>query len=251
MKEPFISIKNLHQSFGDQHVLRGINLDIYRGETLVLLGGSGAGKSVLVKHLPVLLRPTQGEIWVDDVEITKLNERQLGKARHEISMMFQGGALFDSFTVFENVAFPLREEGKLSESKISERVNKALKIVRLEGQGEKFPSDISGGMKKRVALARSVVDHPSCVIYDEPHAGLDPITADAIDHLIKDLQKDHGITNIVITHEIRSVFRIADRIVYMKDGQIYWMGTPIELKETKDPQLYNFVEGISNENDLL
>jgi len=248
MKTPYIRIKNLHQSFGAREVLRGIDLDIYRGETLVILGASGCGKSVLAKHLPGLLRPLEGEIWVGDVDITKLREREMGPIRHQIGMMFQGGALFDSFTVFENVAFPLREESDCTEDEIHRRVSKALEIVKLGTHADQFPSDISGGMRKRVALARAVVDVPACIIYDEPHAGLDPMTADTIDRLIKTLQSDHGITNIVITHEIRSVFRIADRVVFMKLGQIYWVGTPMELQATKDPFLRDFIEGNAQED---
>jgi phospholipid/cholesterol/gamma-HCH transport system ATP-binding protein len=249
METPFIRIKNLRQSFGAQEVLRGVNLDIFRGETLVLLGASGGGKSVLMKHLPGLLRPTEGEIWIGEQEITRLPERAMGPVRHQIGMMFQGGALFDSMTVFENVAFPLREESDCGEEEIRRRVTEALEIVKLGAHGAKYPSDISGGMRKRVALARAVVDVPSCIIYDEPHAGLDPMTADTIDRLIKTLQKDHGITNIVITHEIRSVFRIADRVVFMKDGQVYWIGTPEELQATDDPYLRDFIEGHASEVD--
>ncbi len=243
METPFIRIKNLHQAFGDQEILRGVNLEIQRGETLVILGASGGGKSVLVKHLPGLLRPTEGEIWVGDVEVTKLREREMGPIRHQIGMMFQGGALFDSLTVFDNVAFPLREESDCSEAEVKKRVTEALEIVKLSEHADKFPSDISGGMRKRVALARAVVDVPTCIIYDEPHAGLDPMTADTIDRLIKSLQIDHGITNIVITHEIRSVFRIADRVVFMKEGLIYWEGTSEELKSSDDKLLRDFIEG--------
>lgn len=249
MSDPFIRICNLHQRFGSQHVLRGVNLDIFRGETLVLLGASGGGKSVLMKHLPVLLRPTEGEIWVNDVEITRLHERELGPIRHQIGMMFQGGALFDSFTLFENVAFPLQENSDLSRSEIRERVMNSLEIVKLKDHANKFPSDISGGMRKRVALARAVVDAPDCIIYDEPHAGLDPMTGATIDRMIKSLQHEQGITNIVITHEIRSVFRIADRVVFMKEGQIYWVGTAQELQATTDPLLRDFIEGNAPEED--
>ena len=243
MDQPFIRICNLRQSFGEQEVLRGVDLDIYRGETLVLLGASGCGKSVLVKHLPGLIRPTDGKIWLNDLEITSLGEREMGVVRHQIGMMFQGGALFDSMTLYDNVAFPLREESHCSEQEIDKRVMRALEIVKLGAHVAKYPSDISGGMRKRVALARAVVDMPACIVYDEPHAGLDPMTADTIDRLIKTLQSEHGITNIVITHEIRSVFRIADRVVFMKDGKVYWIGTPQQLKESDDRYLRDFIEG--------
>lgn len=244
---PFIRICNLHQRFGNQEVLRGVNLDIFRGETMVLLGKSGGGKSVLMKHLPLLLRPTHGEIFMDGIDITKLRERELAQVRHKVGMMFQNGALFDSLTLFENIAFPLREDRSLSEKTIRERVSEALANVSLADHGKKFPSEISGGMRKRVALARAVVDLPDCIIYDEPHAGLDPITAADIDELMKNLQRDKGITNLVITHEIRSAFRIADRIIFMHEGQIYWQGTAAALQATTDPLMRNFIEGNPSE----
>ena len=245
--EPFIRVRNLKHRFGDHEVLRGINLDIHRGETLVLLGGSGAGKSVLLKLLPGLLCPTSGTIHIDDTEISCLNERQLGPIRKKVGMMFQGGALFDSMSVGENVAFPLRESGIRDEKEIASRVDHALSIVRLIDQQSKMPADLSGGMRKRVALARAVVDRPACVLYDEPHAGLDPITADTIDHMIRDLQYQHSMTNVVVTHEMRSVFHIADRILFLKDGLIAWQGSPAELKSTTDPELRAFVDGDSGE----
>lgn len=247
MPEPYISIRGLTQRFGENEVLRGIDLDIYRGETLVILGSSGGGKSVLLKHLPGLLRPVSGTITVDGVEISGLKERELGPVRRQMGVMFQGGALFDSFTVAENVAFPLRESGVKKESELKSRVAEALEIVRLPGEEDKLPSDLSGGMRKRVALARAVVGKPACVLYDEPHAGLDPVTADSIDHLIKDLQKTQGMTNVVVTHEMRSVFRIADRVVFLEKGQVHWTGTPDELRETKDPELRAFIDGDSGE----
>lgn len=245
--EPFIRVRGLEQRFGSQQVLRGVDLDIYRGETLVLLGGSGGGKSVLVKHLPGLLQPRAGTIEVEGQEISHLKERQLGPVRRKIGMMFQGGALFDSLDVAHNVAFPLREQGMKDEKEIARLVAEALEIVRLPGQEAKMPSELSGGMRKRVALARAVVARPACVLYDEPHAGLDPVTADSIDHLIKDLQHHHGMTNVVITHEMRSVFRIADRVVFLKEGRVTWSGTPEELRSTSDPELRAFVEGDSGE----
>ena len=239
----FIEVRNLHQRFGRQHILRGVDLKIYRGETLCLLGGSGGGKSVLVKHLCGLLRPWKGSVLVEGEDITGLPERALGPLRRQVSMMFQGGALFDSLSVGQNIAFPLREAGIRDQRDIDLRVSRALEIVRMSGQEKKMPADLSGGMRKRVALARAVVEKPVCVLYDEPHAGLDPITSDSIDLLIKGLQTDHNITNIVITHELRSVFRIADRVAFMKEGAISWHGTPEEMKASKDADLVHFVHG--------
>ena len=242
-REVFVSMRNVHQRFGSNHILRGVDLDIYQGETVVLLGGSGGGKSVLLKHICGLLQPLEGTVMVDGEQIGDKGERELADVRRKVSMMFQGGALFDSLTVGGNIAFPLREAGERKEAVIREKVEKALEIVRLEGQIDKMPSDLSGGMRKRVALARSIVEMPCMVLYDEPQAGLDPVTADSIDHLIKDLQLDHQITNVVVTHEMRSVFRIADRVVFMKEGLIYFEGTPDELKNSEDRLLRDFVEG--------
>ena len=248
-REVFIRVRNLRQRFGRDRVLRGVDLDIHRGETVALLGGSGGGKSVLIKHMCGLMQPQAGTVEVEGEDITVLPERELGPIRQKVSMMFQGGALFDSMTVAQNIAFPLREEGMRDEKEIAARVADALEIVRLPGEENKMPASLSGGMRKRVALARAVVDRPSCVLYDEPHSGLDPVTADSIDHLIKDLQRDHGITNVVITHEMRSVFRIADRVVFMSDGRISWEGTPAELRATDDPELRNFVEGRAEDRE--
>ena len=247
MADPFIRVRGLEQKFGSQVVLRGVDMDVIRGETLLLLGGSGGGKSVLLKHLPGLLRPWKGTVEVDGVDISALNERELAPYRRKVGIMFQGGALFDSMTVGENVAFPLREEGVKDEKEIAGRGSEALEIVRLPGQEKKMPAELSGGMRKRVALARAVVGRPACVLYDEPHAGLDPITADSIDHLIKDLQFHHGMTNVVITHEMRSVFHIATRVVFLQEGRIHWSGSPEELKATRDPVLRPFVDGDSGE----
>lgn len=245
--EPFIRIRGLTQSFGENQVLRGIDLDIFRGETLAILGGSGCGKSVLLKHLPGLLRPTSGSITVDGVEIAGLQERQLGPIRKQMGVLFQGGALFDSLSVAGNLAFPLREAGMQDEQEIAARVAEALEIVHLPGEQEKLPPDLSGGMRKRVALARAIVHKPSCVLFDEPHTGLDPINAASIDHLIKDLQRNHRVTNIVVTHELRSVFRVANRVAFLDQGRIHWTGTPEELRETRDPVLRAFIEGDSGE----
>ncbi|MBK73583.1 MAG: ABC transporter ATP-binding protein [Verrucomicrobiales bacterium] len=246
----FLKMRGIKKSFGDQVVLRGVDLDVRRGEVLVLLGGSGGGKSVLMKHMVGLLQPDEGTVTLEGKVISDLSERELSWARKKISIMFQGGALFDSMTVAENIAFPMQEAGVRDRDELFRRVSDALKIVHLEGQEDKMPAALSGGMRKRVALARAVVEEPCCVLYDEPHAGLDPVTGDSIDRLIRDLAKEHGITNVVITHEMRSALRIADRLVFMKDGLIYWEGTPDELKASKDSVLVNFVEGRSQDSDL-
>ena len=248
--EIFLEMRGIKKSFGNQVVLRGVDLDVRRGEVLVLLGGSGGGKSVLMKHMVGLLQPDEGTVTLEGKVISDLSERDLSWARKKISMMFQSGALFDSMTVAENVAFPMQEAGLRDRDELSRRVSEALQIVHLEGQEDKMPATLSGGMRKRVALARAVVEEPCCVLYDEPHAGLDPVTGDSIDRLIKDLANEHGITNVVITHEMCSAFRIADRLVFMKDGLVYWEGTPDELKACQDPVLVNFVEGRSQDSDL-
>ncbi len=243
---PLIRVRNLHQSFGNNQVLRGVDVDIYADETVCLLGRSGGGKTVLVKHMLGLIQPLEGSVEIGGVDISNMRERELAPIRKKIGMMFQNGALFDSFNVAQNIAFPLREQGVTDEDELNRRVSDVLDIVQLPGQEDTMPSELSGGMKKRVALARAIVHHPECVCYDEPHAGLDPITADRIDKLIKCLQQDHGITNIVITHELRSVFRIADRIIFMKDGKVYWQGTPDEMQASQDSILSDFVAGSSS-----
>lgn len=240
---PLIRVRDLHQNFGTNQVLRGVDLDIQRKETVCLLGTSGGGKTVLVKHMLGLMRPSRGSVEIDGVDITHMRERDLGPVRKKIGMMFQNGALFDSLNVAQNIAFPLRERGVRDTGELNRKVSEVLDIVRLPGQEEKMPSDLSGGMLKRVALARAIVVQPECVCYDEPHAGLDPITTDSIDKLIKRLQLELGISNIVITHEIRSVLRIADRIVFMQEGQVYWQGTPAEMKASTDPTLIDFIAG--------
>ena len=247
MDQPYIRIRGLIHHFGENEVLRGLDLDIFRGETLAIIGGSGGGKSVLLKHLAGLLKPVHGSIQVDGLEIANLDERALGPVRRQMGILFQGGALFDSLTVAENVAFPLRESGDTKEPEIESRVIEALKMVRLSGQEDKLPSELSGGMRKRVALARAVVGRPTCVLYDEPQAGLDPINADSIDHLIKDLQRTLAVTSMVVTHDIRSVFHIADRIAFLANGKIEWLGTPQELTDTDNHDLRKFIAGDSGE----
>ncbi|MDG1358695.1 MAG: ABC transporter ATP-binding protein [Akkermansiaceae bacterium] len=240
---PLIQVRNLHQNFDSHRVLQGVDVDIYPNETVCLLGKSGGGKTVLIKHMIGLMQPSQGSIKIGGVDISNMGERELAPIRKKIGMMFQNGALFDSLNVAQNIAFPLREEGIKDVDELNQRVSEVLEIVNLSGQEEKMPSDLSGGMQKRVALARAIVVQPECICYDEPHAGLDPITAEKIDNLIKQLQQERGITNIVITHELRSVFRIADRIIFMKNGKAYWQGSPDEMKASSDPTLSNFIAG--------
>ncbi len=247
--DPIIEVRGLKKEFGNRKILTGIDIDVYKSETLVLLGGSGSGKSVLTKHMVGLMIGDTGSVKVDGEEISNLKERDLAVVRKKMGIMFQSGALFDSMTVGQNVAFPLREGGLKDDMEISKRVSEALNIVLLEGEEDKMPSDLSGGMRKRVALARAIVDKPQVVIYDEPHAGLDPVTADVIDHLIKRLERDHDITNIVITHELRSVFRIASRIAFLKSGKIYWEGCPDEFTASEDPILKKFLKGESSEGE--
>lgn len=247
-KEIFVEVRDLHKSFGEQKVLKGLSAKVYKGETLVLLGGSGGGKSVLMKHFVGLLSPDLGEVIVEGENISGLSERQLSSVRRKIGMMFQNGALFDSMTVGQNIAFPLRMGGEKDEARIERLVCESLDIVRLPGQEAKMPSDLSGGMRKRVALARAIVDRPACVLFDEPHAGLDPITADSIDHLVKDLQRDHQMTNVIVTHKMRSVFRIADRVMFLKEGLLYWEGTLEQLKLSEDSKLRDFINGDSGDS---
>ena len=242
---PFIQIRDLHKQFGSQKVLRGVNLDIDHGETLVVIGPSGEGKSVLIKHIIALLKPTQGEIIFDGTPIVPLTERKLTPIRQPIGYLFHNAALFDSFTVEENVAFPLLESGLTDKKEIAKRVHEALEVVELDEHKDKMPINLSGGMRKRVGIARAIVNRPEIVLYDEPTAGLDPIVTDIIDLLIKRLQKRYAVTSVVITHDMTSVFKIADRIVMLKEGVVNFCGTPDQLKSSQDPFLQNFINGRS------
>ncbi len=244
-----ISVVDLKKEFNGQQVLRGISLEVAAGETLVIIGRSGGGKSVLLKHLVGLLTPTSGQVRIDGQSLTGLTERELLAIRKNVGMMFQSGALFDSMTVEENVAFPLREAGERDAALIRRKVEEALSVVNLSGHEDKMPVNLSGGMKKRVALARVIINHPSCILYDEPTAGLDPVVSDQIDHLIRRLQKRFGLTSIVITHDMKSAAHIADKIAYIHEGSIYFYGTPAELMASTDPLIEDFVQGRSHETD--
>ncbi|MGF1656831.1 MAG: ABC transporter ATP-binding protein [Verrucomicrobiales bacterium] len=240
---------DVHKALGEQKILQGVNLDIYAGETLVIIGRSGEGKSVLLKNMVGLMKPDQGRILYEDQDIAQLSERQLMPIRRRIGILFQGGALFDSFTVKENIAFPLWEAGERNRRVIAKKVDEALEVVNLAGHGDKMPVNLSGGMKKRVGLARAIIGEPSCVLYDEPTAGLDPVVTDSIDQLILRLQSRFGITSVVVTHDMKSAFHVANRIAYLREGKIYFLGTPEELKNNEDPAIQDFIEGRSSEEE--
>ncbi|MCB1227132.1 MAG: ABC transporter ATP-binding protein [Verrucomicrobiales bacterium] len=243
--DSFIQLRGVEKAFGTQRVLRGLDLDIYRGETLVLIGPSGEGKSVLLKHIIGLLRPDAGSVCFDGTLLEDLDERQLRPVRRRIGYLFQNAALFDSLSVADNVAFPLREARVKNEDEIQQRVQEALEIVELGEHAAKMPINLSGGMRKRVGIARAIVDQPEILLYDEPTAGLDPIVTDVIDHMIRRMKKRFGITSVVITHDMGSVFKVADRIAMLMKGVIYFEGTPKELRSSRDPLLRNFITGRS------
>lgn len=242
-----IKVEQLVQTIGGQEILRGFDLKVREGETLALLGRSGGGKSVFLRHLIGLMRPVSGRIVVEDKDITRLAERELAPLRRSMGMVFQNGALFDSMTVAENVAFPLREHGEKDEKLIGEKVGEALQMVDLHGQQNKMPVNLSGGMRKRVALARTLVNQPRYMLYDEPTAGLDPIVADSIDLLIRRLQRKLGVTSIVVTHDMKSTFSIADKVALLHQGRCYFYGTCDQLRASTDPVIRDFVEGRSHE----
>lgn len=245
---PFIRARGLCKRFGDQEVLRGLDIDIPAGRTTAVLGASGGGKSVLLRHILGLVDPDEGSVELDGVEITGLDERALGPQRRKVGMLFQNGALFDSMDVRENVVFPLRETGVRDEDELEARAVEALGMVGLAEHLDKMPIDLSGGMRKRVALARALITRPAAVFYDEPTAGLDPIVSDQINHLILRTQEKFGVTQVVVTHDIRSVYHVADHVAFMKNGEIYFTGTPQELRHCRDPEVRDFIMGRSHES---
>jgi len=240
-----IAVRDLAKKIGRQEILRGVDLTVGKGETLVIIGRSGGGKSVLLKHLIGLMQPDVGEIWIDGQNIIGLSERKLAPIRRKIGILFQGGALFDSMTVEENISFPLREAGERDPKVIREKVNEMLEVIELEGEQKKMPVNLSGGMKKRVGLARSIIRRPSCVLYDEPTAGLDPVVSDSINKLIRRLQERYLVTSIVVTHDMKSAFHVADHIAYLHEGRIYFHGSARELESSTDPLLQDFLLGRS------
>ena len=240
-----ISVRGLVKKIGEQEILRGVDLQVGRGETLAIIGRSGGGKSVLLKHLIGLMRPTAGQIWIEGQNIIEMNERQLAAIRQKVGILFQGAALFDSMTVAENIAFPLKEAGERNPQVLQKRVTEMLEVMELQGQDDKMPVNLSGGMKKRVGLARSIIRQPSCILYDEPTSGLDPVVSDSINKLICRLQDRLGVTSIVVTHDMKNAFHVANKIAYLHEGRIYFHGTPEELRSATDPLIQDFLQGRS------
>lgn len=236
-----IEIKNLKKKFGDNEILKGVNLTIDKGVTLVIIGRSGCGKSVLLKHIIGLLKPEEGEILIEGRDITKMNEKEIYSIRKQFGFLFQGAALFDSMNVEENIGLALKENTNMNKSEIAEIVAEKLEMVGLPDIQKMKPSDLSGGMKKRVSLARSLATNPEYILYDEPTTGLDPVMSDQIDELIKELAEKLKVTSIVVTHDIFSVYDVADRVAMMHQGKIYFEGTPKELTETNDQLIRDFL----------
>ncbi len=240
-----IRIENLHKRFGDLVVLEGVDLEIESGQSVVIIGRSGCGKSVLLKHVVGLLSPDKGNVIVDGLSIFDFSRKELMQYRRRVGVLFQFGALFDSMTVGENIGFCLKESLRMKSAEIKEKVGEKLSLVGLSGIEEKMPAEISGGMKKRVALARAIAAEPDILLYDEPTTGLDPITADRINELIVDVNKKLGVTSIAVTHDMASVYKIADRIVMLYDGKGICDGTPEEIKSTDNPVVRQFINGSS------
>ncbi len=239
-----IEIKNLRKSFGSNQVLKGVNLNIEKGKTTVIIGASGCGKSVILKHIIGLLKPDEGEIYIDGQEITKMSEKQIYKVRDKFGFLFQGAALFDSMTVGENVGLGLVENTNTPQDEINRIITEKLDLVNLKGTENLMPSELSGGMRKRVGLARALACNPEFILYDEPTTGLDPITSEAIDKLIHSIATNPKleVTSIVVTHDIFSVYEVADYVAMMYNGVVHFDGTPNELMETKDPVVREFLE---------
>ena len=236
-----IQVKDLYKAFGSNLVLRGINLTVEEGSTCVIMGTSGSGKTVLMKHLIGLLKPDRGQVIVDGEDIVPLGPEELAVVRRKFGMVFQSSALFDSMTVFENVSFPLREHTKMTEEQMRQAVRHRLEIVGLVGVEDKYPADLSGGMRKRVGLARAIVLDPKIVLYDEPTTGLDPITTDYVDEMILDAKRALGITSVVISHDVASSFKVGDTIAFLSDGKIVEQLPPKRLRQSTDPAVKLFL----------
>ncbi|MEY4386788.1 MAG: hypothetical protein RLY20_2071 [Verrucomicrobiota bacterium] len=245
-----IEVRQLCRSFGPRPILENVSFRIERGESTVIIGRSGGGKSVLLKHLIGLLMPDSGEVLIAGENITGMNERELLRVRSRFGMVFQGAALFDSMTVAENVAFPLVRQRQLTAAQIATRVSEALEMVELPGTEAKRPSELSGGMRKRVGLARAIVYRPEIVIYDEPTTGLDPVVSDSIDKLIIRVRDTLRVTSVVVTHDMRSARRVGNRVVMLHNRRVHVTGSPEEVFNSSDPIVQQFINGISNPKEV-
>lgn len=243
--ENMIAVRDLHKSFGTNHVLQGVNLDVRRGEDMVVIGGSGTGKSVLIKCIIGLTKPDKGTIYVDGQDTSSFNEKELNEMRKEFGMLFQSGALFDSMPVWENVGFGLKQHTNLSDDEIRDIVTEKLSLVGLKDVEDLMPSQLSGGMRKRVSLARAIAMAPNILLYDEPTTGLDPIMADVINELIIQLREKLRVTSITITHDMVSAYKIADRIAMLYMGKIIEVGTPEEIRSSRNEIVQQFIQGKS------
>ena len=238
-----IRVVDLHKSFGRQHVLKGINLDLAAGKITTIIGGSGSGKTVLLKHLNALLLPDGGSVLVSGQDITKLNQTALNEVRKKFGVLFQGAALLDSMTVYDNVAFPLRERTKLKEEIIDKKVTESLAQVGLGGMGYKYPAEVSGGMKKRAGLARALVTEPEIMLFDEPTTGLDPLLGKSIHQLIRKMHETFKFTGVIVSHDIPEVFKISDRVAMLADGTIAEIGGTEQIIASKNPIVRQFLHG--------
>ena len=237
-----VRVENIFKSFREFKVLRGVSIDFPAGKLTYILGSSGAGKSVLLKHILGLLLPDSGDVWVSGKEISKLKGQELSKHRLNFGMLFQNSALFDDMTIFENVAFPLREHTKMTEAQISEKVSHTLSILGMKEGYDKLPNELSGGMKKRVGLARAIIREPKILLYDEPTTGLDPVTRTTVDELIETLKRELKLTSIVISHDIPSALLLADHIAFLHEGQIVFWGEPHEFRTSEHPAIRAFLD---------
>lgn len=241
-RDAFVEFHDVYKAYGSKQVLRGATVEVYRGEVLVILGGSGTGKSVTLRHMLGLEAPDAGRVIIEQEDITDMPEEELYRIRKKFGMLFQSAALFDSMTVFENVAFPLREHTDMNEEEIERAVRDKLELVHLRNTEHLMPVDLSGGMRKRVGLARSIVLDPKVILYDEPTTGLDPLTAQTINELIIDLQAKLNVTSVVVTHDIHSAFSVGDRIAFLNQGVFEWVGTMESARDAEHPKLREFLK---------
>jgi phospholipid/cholesterol/gamma-HCH transport system ATP-binding protein len=239
-----IELRNIHKSFAKQVVLNGVDFEVREGETVALLGPSGTGKSVLLKHIIGLIRPDIGDIYVDGKDVSRLRRKELSELRSQIGYVFQNGALFDSMNVFENVRLGITDEDKYGDLEYCrQRVNECIRLVNLPADTiAKYPAQLSGGMRKRVGIARAIAGKPKYLLYDEPTSGLDPVNADIIDGLVQRLDNELGVTSVMVTHDVRGAFRVADRLALLSEGKIVMQGTPKEFLESKNPKVREFLE---------